>query len=106
MFASKDLPLSQLFLQISQWLVYKCAKTTVCSTSNLLQAPKRRAAPAGPSAPPKPRLTKLAKENNITNEQESEIREAFSLFAVKVEPDFKDEKEGVMKRDDVRRCLM
>jgi hypothetical protein len=73
----------------------------------MAKAPKRRApATASSSAPPPKRLSKLAKENGITNEQEFEIREAFSLFAVKVDPEFKNEKEGVLKTDDVRRCLM
>ncbi|KAF2434067.1 calmodulin [Tothia fuscella] len=67
-------------------------------------APKRRAPPAA-SAPPAKRLSKLAKENHITNEQELEIREAFSLFSVEVE-EFDNEKEGVLKTDDVRRCLV
>jgi hypothetical protein len=68
------------------------------------QAPKRRA-PAPPPAP-KPRLTKLAKENNITNDQESEIREAFSLFAETDVKGYVKEKAGVIKAEDVRRCLV
>ncbi|TID18861.1 gb [Venturia nashicola] len=67
-------------------------------------APKRRV--AAPTAPPKPRLTKLAKENNITNDQEAEIREAFALFAETGVRGYAKEKEGVIKTEDVRRCLI
>lgn len=54
---------------------------------------------------PVKRASKLAKENGVTAEQEAEIREAFSLFAVQ-HPDHYESKEGVLRRDDVRRCLM
>ncbi|QDS77442.1 hypothetical protein FKW77_006802 [Venturia effusa] len=67
-------------------------------------APKRRA--ADPKPGPKPRLTKLAKENNISNDQEAEIREAFGLFAETGIKGYAKEKEGVIKSDDVRRCLV
>lgn len=65
--------------------------------------PKRRA--AGRSGPPAKRPSKLAKQNGITADQEAEIREAFGLFAV-LHPDHADSEEGVLRRDDVRRCLM
>ena len=48
------------------------------------------------------RPSKLAKELGLTAQQESEIREAFSLFA---EP-YPGEKEGVITIPDVRRALM
>lgn len=48
------------------------------------------------------RQSKLAKEHNITAEEEAEIREAFSLFAEPLE----SEKEGVIPIGDVRRALM
>ncbi|RKU42469.1 hypothetical protein DL546_004897 [Coniochaeta pulveracea] len=66
--------------------------------------PKRRApASSKPTdSTPKPRLSKLAKEHNITAAEENEIREAFSLFS---EP-LKGEKEGVIPTSDVRRCLI
>ncbi|KAE9963496.1 hypothetical protein BLS_009240 [Venturia inaequalis] len=67
-------------------------------------APKRRA--AAPTAAPKPRLTKLAKEKNISNDQEAEIRDAFGLFAVTGIKGYAKEKEGVIKSEDVRRCLV
>lgn len=92
-----------------KWLVHSLPMASLRELiDSLIQPPRRRGAPAAAAIaePSKPRLTKLAKENNITNEQESEIREAFLLFAVEVVPEFKEEKMGVMKVDDVRRCLM
>ncbi|GAB7347106.1 hypothetical protein MBLNU459_g3232t3 [Dothideomycetes sp. NU459] len=71
--------------------------------------PKRRppAAAAPPkAAAPKRRASKLAKENGITADQEAEIQEAFALFAVQDVPEYEDEKEGVLKTEDVRRCLI
>jgi hypothetical protein len=69
-----------------------------------LQPPTRRAAPAKARAAPK-RASKLAKDNGLNADQEAEIREAFGLFAVR-HPDHEDSKEGVLRKDDVRRCLM
>ncbi|OSS44666.1 hypothetical protein B5807_10549 [Epicoccum nigrum] len=66
--------------------------------------PKRRAAPAKARAAPK-RASKLAKDNGLNADQEAEIREAFGLFAVH-HPDHEDSKEGVLRKDDVRRCLI
>ncbi|KAI7224426.1 hypothetical protein KC352_g15979, partial [Hortaea werneckii] len=45
-------------------------------------APKRKqpAAPPAPKAAPK-RRSKLAKENDLTAEEEAEIQEAYNLFA-------------------------
>jgi hypothetical protein len=54
---------------------------------------------------PVKRASKLAKENGLSADQETEIREAFALFAVR-HPDHEDSKEGVLRKDDVRRCLM
>ncbi|AEO62635.1 uncharacterized protein THITE_120565 [Thermothielavioides terrestris NRRL 8126] len=48
------------------------------------------------------RPSKLAKEHNLTAEEEAEIREAFSLFAEPME----GEKEGVIPIGDVRRALI
>jgi Ca2+-binding EF-hand superfamily protein len=47
-------------------------------------------------------VSKLAKEHNITSEEEHEIREAFSLFSYAK----KGEKEGVIPIGDVRRAMM
>ncbi|THW92517.1 EF-hand [Aureobasidium pullulans] len=73
--------------------------------------PKRSKAAAGKAATaaataPKKRASKLAKENDITADQENEILEAFALFAVTDNPDYSDEKEGVLRTEDVRRCLI
>ncbi|CAO2655414.1 Nn.00g104780.m01.CDS01 [Neocucurbitaria sp. VM-36] len=67
--------------------------------------PPKRRAPPGKARPPTKRPSKLAKENGLTADQEAEIREAFGLFAVH-HPDHEDSKEGVLRRDDVRRCLI
>lgn len=70
------------------------------------QPPKRRGAPASSSAAPKrARQSKLAKENNISAEEENEIKEVFQLFADSHE-DFPNEKEGVIPREDVRKALV
>jgi len=53
----------------------------------------------------KSRPSKLAKENNITAEEENEIKEAFHLFSTTNE-EFEDEKEGVIRTSDVRRTLI
>jgi hypothetical protein len=47
----------------------------------------------------------LAKENKITNEEETEIKEAFELFAEK-KSDKRGEKEKVLPIGDVRRAMM
>ncbi|KAF3385360.1 Centrin-2 [Penicillium rolfsii] len=71
--------------------------------------PKRRGAPASSSttAATAPRRTrsKLAKENDITAEEENEIKEVFQLFA-DVNEDFPAEKDGVMPREDVRKAMV
>ena len=69
------------------------------SSNILIQPAKRRAAEA---ATPKARQSKLAKEHNITNEEENEIKEAFALFT----EEKKGEKEGVIPIGDVRRAMM
>lgn len=70
------------------------------------QPPKRRGAPASSSAAPKrARQSKLAKENNISAEEENEIKEVFQLFADSHEY-FPNEKEGVIPREDVRKALV
>ncbi|KAL4802169.1 hypothetical protein BDV18DRAFT_147635 [Aspergillus unguis] len=70
--------------------------------------PKKRSAPSS-SAPapkkPKARQSKLAKENDISGEEEGEIKEVFHIFSEKNE-DFPDEKEGVIAREDVRKALV
>ncbi|KAF2871531.1 hypothetical protein BDV95DRAFT_594632 [Massariosphaeria phaeospora] len=67
--------------------------------------PKRRAAASSKTALTAKRPSKLAKEHSLTADQEAEIREAFGLFAIQ-HPDYEGSKEGVLRRDDVRRCLI
>ncbi|KAK3325492.1 ef-hand superfamily Ca2+-modulated protein [Apodospora peruviana] len=69
------------------------------------QPPKRgraAAAAADTSSAPKARQSKLAKENDISAQEEAEIKEAFSLFAEPMD----GEKEGVMPIGDVRRAMI
>lgn len=68
------------------------------------QPPKRKsggAAESGASGKAA-RQSKLAKEHDITAQEEAEIKEAFSLFAEPMD----GEKEGVIPIDDVRRAMM
>lgn len=46
--------------------------------------------------------SKLAKEHNVTAQEEGEIKEAFSLFAEPMD----GEKNGVLPIDDVKSALM
>ncbi|CAN8095845.1 unnamed protein product [Discula destructiva] len=65
--------------------------------------PKRKAAASTESgASGKTRLSKLARENDITAQEEAEIREAFALFSEKAE----GEKDGVIPIGDVRRAMI
>ncbi|KAK0735470.1 hypothetical protein B0T21DRAFT_393503 [Apiosordaria backusii] len=50
-----------------------------------------------------PKQSKLAKEHNLTPQEEAEIREAFSLFS---EPMEGEGREGVIPIGDVRRALI
>ena len=68
-------------------------------------APKRRQ-PAATASAPKPaakRRSKLAKDNNISADEEEEIQEAFSLFVQRTKKDVKD---GEIATQDVRRALI
>lgn len=68
-------------------------------------APKRKqSAAAAQQKPPQKRRSKLAKEHDISPDEEAEIQEAFALFADPNAPS--DSKEGVIKAVDVRRCLI
>lgn len=68
--------------------------------------PKKRSAPsASSSAPKKARQSKLAKENDISGEEENEIKEVFHIFSEPNE-EFPNEKEGVIAREDVRKALV
>jgi hypothetical protein len=50
----------------------------------------------------KARQSKLAKEHNISAQEENEIKEAFGLFSQPME----GEKEGVIPIGDVRKAMM
>ncbi|CEJ81125.1 Putative Calmodulin [[Torrubiella] hemipterigena] len=54
---------------------------------------------AGPAAP---RLSKLAKEHNVSAQEEVEIKEAFTLFAEPMD----GEKMGVLPRADIKSALI
>ncbi|KAL7974880.1 hypothetical protein HDV63DRAFT_400417 [Trichoderma sp. SZMC 28014] len=64
------------------------------------QPPKRKA--GGPSTAPKPRQSKLAKEHNVSAQEEGEIKEAFGLFAEPMD----GEKNGVLPINDVKSALI
>ncbi|KAF7552567.1 hypothetical protein G7046_g7364 [Stylonectria norvegica] len=72
------------------------------NTIALHMPPKRKAGPSTGSSALKPRQSKLAKEHNVTPQEEGEIREAFSLFAEPMD----GEKNGVLPTDDVKSALM
>lgn len=59
---------------------------------------------ASASKAPAKRRSKLAKENEITAEEEAEIQEAFALFAE--QDDARDSKDHIIKTENVRRCLV
>ncbi|KAK0392401.1 hypothetical protein NLU13_1896 [Sarocladium strictum] len=54
------------------------------------------------TAAPKPRLSKLAKEHNVTAQEEGEIKEAYSLFAEPMD----GEKNGVLPINDLKSALI
>ncbi|KIX92407.1 uncharacterized protein Z520_11882 [Fonsecaea multimorphosa CBS 102226] len=60
---------------------------------------------ANSSATPKARRSKLAKENDITAEEEAGIKEAWSLFRLDEVEEYEDEKEGVIRTSDVQNVL-
>ncbi|KAH7318657.1 Las1-like-domain-containing protein [Stachybotrys elegans] len=67
-----------------------------------LRPPKRKSGGATAAAAPKTRQSKLAKEHNVTAQEEGEIKEAFSLFAEPMD----GEKNGVLPVDDVKSALI
>ncbi|KAJ4145563.1 hypothetical protein LMH87_004411 [Akanthomyces muscarius] len=64
--------------------------------------PKRKPAAAVGGAPKAPRQSKLAKEHNVSAQEENEIKEAYSLFAEPMD----GEKNGVLPIDDVKSALI
>ena len=78
-----------------------------CQLTREIQAPKRKqpaAASASAAKAPAKRRSKLAKENEITAEEETEIQEAYNIF--RQYPEEIDDKEGAIPTADVRRCLI
>lgn len=72
-----------------------------------LQPPKKkqRSAVAKGKQPAKPRRSKLAQDNNITAEDEREIKEAWELFSQEGIDGYEDKKDGVIRTQDVRKCM-
>ncbi|OAP62576.1 calmodulin [Fonsecaea erecta] len=60
---------------------------------------------ANSSARPQARRSRLAKENDITAEEEARIKEAWSLFSIDEVEEYEDEKEGVIRTSDVQKVL-
>ncbi|KAJ9657308.1 hypothetical protein H2198_004431 [Neophaeococcomyces mojaviensis] len=67
--------------------------------------PSKRKAAATPKAAPKPRRSKLAKDNNISAETEREIEEAWAMCAEEDVDGFEDEKMGVIPTSKVKTVL-
>ncbi|EXJ65906.1 uncharacterized protein A1O5_10882 [Cladophialophora psammophila CBS 110553] len=57
------------------------------------------------SSTSKSRRSKLAKENDITAEEETAVKEAWSLFRLDEVEEYEDEKEGVIRTRDVQNVL-
>ena len=66
---------------------------------------KRQTAPPTGKPPAKARRSKLAQENEISAEDEAQIKNAWQMFAVHDLEGFEDEKEGVMRTEEVRRAM-
>ncbi|KOS18540.1 Caltractin [Escovopsis weberi] len=64
--------------------------------------PRRKTGAAPAAAPTRSRQSKLAKEHNVTAQEEGEIREAFSIFAEPMD----GEKMGVLPVNDVKSALI
>ena len=70
------------------------------------RAPASKGAATAPAAKKKARVSKLARENDISGEEETEIREAFELFAVEAsDSDGDGDEEPAMPVGDVPRAL-
>jgi len=67
--------------------------------------PPRRKAAANPKATPKPRRSKLAKDNDISTETEREIEEAWAMCAEEDIEGFEDEKMGVIPTSKVKTVM-
>ena len=70
------------------------------------KTPAKGKAPSIKPAPiSKARRSKLAKENDITAEEEAEIKEAWNLFRIEDVDGYEDEKEGVLRTNNVPHVL-
>lgn len=79
---------------------------TICVLIFIWKPPRsRRTAPSTGKQPAKARRSKLAQENEISAEDEAEIKEAWRMFATNDVEGFEDEKEGGMRTEDVRRAM-
>ncbi|KAK5939078.1 hypothetical protein PMZ80_008381 [Knufia obscura] len=71
--------------------------------------PPKRKAPATttpkPKAAPKSRRSKLAKDNNLTTEDEREILEAWHIYSDLSISNYSDEKEGVIPTSKVKTVM-
>jgi len=76
-------------------------------SANRIQPPRKKAAASSKSSTPakQSRRSKLAKENDITAEEEAEIKEAWNLFRQDGVKNFEDEKDGVIRTGDVRHAM-
>jgi hypothetical protein len=66
---------------------------------------KGKGAATKPTAPKAARRSALAKENDITAEEEAEIKEAWNLFRLEDVEGYEDEREGVLRTSNVRHVL-
>lgn len=66
--------------------------------------PKKKAAatPKATKPTPKPRRSKLAKDNDLTNEDEREIQDAWAIYRDDTVAGYEDEKEGVIPTSKVK----
>lgn len=67
--------------------------------------PPKRKATRNTKAPPKPRRSKLAKDNDISAETEREIQEAWAMCAEEDIEGFEDEKDGVVATAKVKAVM-
>ena len=58
-----------------------------------------------PAGPPPPKRSKLARQHNISVEKEAEIRSAWQAFRTLNVPGYEQDKEGIMRTEDVRKAF-
>ena len=67
--------------------------------------PKKKANPAKETLVKVGRRSKLAKDNDITAEQETAIKAVWQMLSLKGAEGYEDEKEGVIRTEDVQKAL-